>query len=647
MQLRSVVLYHRDGKRMHEVVFDPGSLNVIPGISETGKSALIRIVDYCLGSSKHRVSKEPELESIGWYGLLLDISGSPTFVARQRPTFGQKASDRAMILTGRSAAPEPGEIGQTTNIRTVVKKLGGMIGIGDTQTPATSGSDSEVRATLRHAVSYVFQPQRLIADPLYLFHGQDEEKRFHIRDTLPYFLGAVDTDQIRQRRDLQQQQRTLRGAKRRLADLESPPPEVSGRLDLLATEAREVGLLTESELADSTDRRTLLHATLAKPLEEAAVAMTGDAAAIAELRSRKDVLTNQLRETRIARRSLLDHKRLAEDFDHESQQHAGRLTSLQLLPDGDGTAEACPLCGSTEHEDSPTIADLRQELDRASAQAMSSAAAPPQLDAAINETDEQIRHLRDELNAVDHELKILIGNQRQESPGRTEIQQQAFVRGRIAGFLDEHPTASVDDLAGLRAEVESLTEEVEGFEESLGTEATRTRTENSLSYVSDYMTEMAQRLGLSYAEDGVRLDPVQLTVIGKDPRGPVHLNEEDIGGGKSWVGYHIVTLLALHRYFIERGRPVPHMLLLDQPTQAFYPSEKQRQKDRGLTDLSDDDQAQVHRIFELLRDTVNDLEGKLQVVVVDHAEIAEDWFAEAVGVNNWRHGQALVPKDWF
>jgi hypothetical protein len=184
------------------------------------------------------------------------------------------------------------------------------------------------------------------------------------------------------------------------------------------------------------------------------------------------------------------------------------------------------------------------------------------------------------------------------------------------------------------------------LEEALSADVTRARTENALAYVGEDMTEMARALHLSYATDGVRLDPVALTVVGRDPSGPVWLNE-DIGSGKNWVGYHVVTLLAMHRYFVERRRPVPRVLLLDQPTQAFFPSEKRDDKDRKLSDLRDEDQTQVRRIFGVLLKTLADLDGELQCIVMDHAEIDEPWFADAVGANNWRDGRGLVPHDWY
>jgi hypothetical protein len=39
------------------------------------------------------------------------------------------------------------------------------------------------------------------------------------------------------------------------------------------------------------------------------------------------------------------------------------------------------------------------------------------------------------------------------------------------------------------------------------------------------MTDMATRLELGYVGDGVRLDPIRLTVVAQTPTGPVWLNE--------------------------------------------------------------------------------------------------------------------------
>ncbi len=82
--------------------------------------------------------------------------------------------------------------------------------------------------------------------------------------------------------------------------------------------------------------------------------------------------------------------------------------------------------------------------------------------------------------------------------------------------------------------------------------------------------------------------------------------------------------------------------MLDQPTQAFYPPEV---RDAADEELSDTDSAAVHALFELINRVAVALQGRLQVIVTDHANLEEPWFQDAV-VENWRGGRALIPSDW-
>jgi ABC-type lipoprotein export system ATPase subunit len=48
VQLLAIILYSRTGERQ-VLEFAPGALNVVTGESKTGKSALLEIVESCLG----------------------------------------------------------------------------------------------------------------------------------------------------------------------------------------------------------------------------------------------------------------------------------------------------------------------------------------------------------------------------------------------------------------------------------------------------------------------------------------------------------------------------------------------------------------------------------------------------------------------
>ena len=116
-----------------------------------------------------------------------------------------------------------------------------------------------------------------------------------------------------------------------------------------------------------------------------------------------------------------------------------------------------------------------------------------------------------------------------------------------------------------------------------------------------------------------------------------------MGSGQNWVGYHLIGHLALHGWFVDRDRPVPRFLFLDQPSQVYFPPEKDA--DDSMSTVSENDREAVSRMFRFVFDVVNDLAPHFQVVITEHADINEDWYQGAV-VERWRERSKLVPEDW-
>jgi hypothetical protein len=170
------------------------------------------------------------------------------------------------------------------------------------------------------------------------------------------------------------------------------------------------------------------------------------------------------------------------------------------------------------------------------------------------------------------------------------------------------------------------------------------RLDHALNYISTDMTAYAQTLNLEHSKRSIRLDVRKLTVLADSDGGIVPLLR--IGSGETWVGYHLVAHLALHRYFTLHQRPVPRMLLLDQVTQPFYPSEVA--KDSGNPDLirSDADRNTVRGMFELMYRFTIDLAPNFQLIVSDHANLSDQWYQDCVRYS-WRNGDALVPQAWI
>lgn len=89
---------------------------------------------------------------------------------------------------------------------------------------------------------------------------------------------------------------------------------------------------------------------------------------------------------------------------------------------------------------------------------------------------------------------------------------------------------------------------------------------------------------------------------------------------------------------------MPRFLFLDQPSQVYFPAE--RDVSGSMAVLDDEDRVAVIRMFELIRDVVADLSPGLQVIITEHADVTEGWYQAAV-VERWRNGVALIPADWL
>ena len=136
------------------------------------------------------------------------------------------------------------------------------------------------------------------------------------------------------------------------------------------------------------------------------------------------------------------------------------------------------------------------------------------------------------------------------------------------------------------------------LESGLSDDAVEDRLISVLQVIGSDMTGWARRLQLEHSESPVTFELKNLTVVAHRNSGPIRLPQ--MGSGENWMGYHVVTHLALHKLFVERNRPVPGLLMLDQPTQVYFPPEPAQ--DRSLDDLVDEDRQAVRRLFRLIFD---------------------------------------------
>ena len=118
---------------------------------------------------------------------------------------------------------------------------------------------------------------------------------------------------------------------------------------------------------------------------------------------------------------------------------------------------------------------------------------------------------------------------------------------------------------------------------------------------------------------------------------------ERMGSGENWVGYHLITHFALHKWFVKHRGPVPRFLFIDQPSQVYFPEDRDWSQDSG--DTHGEDRQAVSRIYQLALKLITELDPSLQIIMTDHANISEAWFQNCI-IERWREGYKLVPSEW-
>lgn len=663
VQLLALALYGHDGRR-RDVRFRPGRLNIVTGESKTGKSALLTITEFCLGRNAYLIPAGPITDHAAWYGSLWqltdDVNGPRAFVGRPAPPKGQASIQRAMLEFGGAAMDLFDFDGLTENSDTdsVRRQLGRRIGIAENviESRGAGMNQTPFEAHLGHAAWLCLQDQDEIASRHLLFHRQgDGAVAEHLKDTIPYFLGAVPVDAAAKKAALRDANRAQRRAEAALAAAQQEASAVEATLRGLLAEAYTAGLTDEHDLTESTQIIGALHAAVRDPRAGGQGLTTSSDASGANSVERQDrrrnlvrqraELRSQLQTVMDDRALLLDRADSEREFAGAVELHAGRLTSLELLPsqteDNTAAGGGCPLCGSDLEEPDPTATELTERLQSLREELTSLDAAPESRRQILTALETEADRLRQELTAMETAIEALNAADQTARTQRDADAARNYTRGRIEALLGVMSTGTGDSLERLRRNLDAANQRIARLLAEVDPDADREQLLSRLNIVGRTMTDLAQRLGLEHVEDGVRLDLANLTVVTDTSDGPLPLQR--IGSAANWIGYHLATHLALHRYFVENERPVPRLLMIDQPTQAFYPSDVA--KDTGTVD--DADREAVLAMFTVMRDVVTELAPRMQIIVSDHANLVEeDWFQDAIE-HNWRGGTRLVPSAWL
>lgn len=657
LQIREIVLWPRNPNfEPRRLQFQLGKVNVISGASRTGKSAVIPIIDYCLGAGTCSIPVKTIRKYCEWFGVVVATAQGDKLLARREPG-AQRSTDDMYLLEAERITDIPRRIAKNINADAVKRLLDELAGLSKLD---FSGGDESTgfdgRPSFRDLAAFTFQPQNVVANPdVLFFKANTYEHREKLRKIFPYVLGAVTPALMAKQFELGRTRQELRRKERELRDAQ----EVSARwlADLKAkfSEAQELGLAAKPEQELSRGQMIeRLEEVVARTDLTLSVSTSTISDALRELSDLEVEERDVSRELTTLRHRLGEMNRMHVGVDQYQAAlvlQRGRLQLSSWLVSHTDDGADCPMCGSHTDSARRKLAVLSDRLQEVEAEAGVDKELPAAFDRELQRVTAEVGQATERLRSVQIRKRALSGRSDEARQRQFAAQRAERFVGNLESSLDLHQRLGSD--SELVEEVVRLRELVQRLEAELREQDVEARKRRALHAISNNAGRLLPHLDVESPNDPISLEINDLTIKVRGPERDDYLSE--IGSGSNWLSYHLAVLLALHQFFLSQRRgPVPAFLVLDQPSQVYFPKrivarpEDEEDEEVEEPQLRDEDVDAVRQAFEVMGRVALDVKGGLQLIVLDHA--SRDVWGDidgVVGLPEWRDGVKLVPMAWL
>lgn len=653
--INSLILWPRNNKfGYRKVEFIPNGVNIITGASRTGKSAIIPIIDYCLGSGECTIPVGIIRDACSWFGILIDLKGEQLLICRKEP--GTQKSTGKMYFSRGTCLEIPHEIPEekSTTAEQVKNILNELFSLSFIEIDPISSNNFSARPSYRDLMAFIFQSQNVIANNRALFYNIEKmEHKSKLINIFPYVLGAVNAETLAA---MQERERLIKERDKIARDLANIKNVSEGwRQEVLTwlSASKELGL-TVFDSGNTNDfglQVDELKRIISKSENDSVIVatnVTDTSDELLRLRADERNLSIELSAARKRYEAMKELEDSKKSYDESLQIQRSRLDISSWLRSL-STTMSCPICGTSHSEPSDTLNELCDAVSEIEKSAEIVQGMTISFEREFNIVKAEIDKLTESLMAVRKRINEESAKCQEDANeqytlasvsrflGRMEFAIQTYERIGTDGELEER----LSDLNGKIAELNKLVSDT----------ARVAKEKAALAFIQQEASAIIKQLDVENPNDPIEFDKNNLTIKVRSADGRENYLWE-IGSASNWLAYHISISLAFQKFFQERKSvAVPNILVLDQPSQVYFPQKGIQEgstveEDSGL--MHDEDKAAVKKIFKTLSTYIEETKSELQIIVMEHAD--EDiWgeFSNITLVDRWRGSNKLIPVEWI
>ncbi|RAU45533.1 MULTISPECIES: DUF3732 domain-containing protein [unclassified Pseudomonas] len=653
----AVVLWPRfQGMEPRVIPFVEGKINIIHGLSGTGKSSIVHIIDYVLGAKKCQIPIGIIRDTVEWFGLKIRILDATHIVARRTPGSSQASSDFFMLVSEEGDIPET--VTRTHTQSQYQAAFNAMVRVSDLpHSDDEEPSNFDRRSTYRDMAAFNFLPQHIVANPNTLFFKTDSfAHKERLTRAMPYALGMVDANYVmnaRRREEAQREQDKLR----KLMDVHAAAKASHhADVDQLFDRCVQLGLLSNANASMNAEKvmqlKRILSATHEGRLEQTLLEpqrlhISQKLKEVIEAVGKQQGVVDEL-DTQIDGFSHL--ARTSQRFVAAIDTEKSHVIGLEWLKESVADGGHCVACGSFTNALPVVIENLETRVNKVT-----------RISDALKDNpvvDQQLAVLKRKRAKEERELSSLLKERNRliqdDERTRDAIGQIYFVAGEISRLVKQLDGSTADE--NLLKRLAELDKIIRDYSDAMSATHLAEQERKVDRQLTPMIEEYADKFGLNGTPDSrILLDRKELTLrFDSDDRRDFLW---EIGSGANWMGYHIATFLGIHEYLSrEENRNLPpfSFIVIDQPSQVYFPSNSGgfNALDDGFEAISKARPADViatRRIFEVLSEGLKRAGHFVQIIVLEHA--GPDIWGEVehtVEVEAWeRRGDGLIPAHWI
>lgn len=632
------------------ITFKPGKVNVITGDSRTGKTAIIPIIDYCLGSKECNIPIAVIRDNASWYGLIITLYDKEILIARKAPDVSNSSTEIFKIIAKQIEIPHKIESSNETvsGLKMLLNDIAQIPYLN--RDDIENGYDNTI--SFRDVSHLCFQSQDVVANQSVMFYKTHlTDHREKMKHWFSYILGAESKEVIEANEKLKELNRQLDILNKEYTSKGKLSEKWINKLIGALQKSNFYGLydkkiekkLSQTDLiniakeildnASNSDSFIIDNSTISESLREAENELDTiyESAALIEKRIR----------------SIDSIKETLKLYDDGTKRKINRLSISDWILHNQSEPNICPFCGSSEH----TLAkDELEKISNAVKRYEESCSKNVELPAAVereykNLKKEYEQKQSDEVNVKERIKQLQVKNE--------EIKSYIAKRNEMLKYIGQldytlQTIEDISDTGSLTEEIAKIQDDISNTKKILAENNEKGKLDTILKKLEQLMLDRLKTLDVDekYQDIAPEFSIKELSIKVQDEKGISHVLTE-IGSASNWVSFHIALTCALQELLNSsesKASCVPSFVVYDQPSQVYFP----RISDKDSFKYENTDLIAVRKMFQTIASSIKKTNYSWQAIIMEHA--AAEVYGEIEDVYEveiWRNGKKLIPQEWL